>query len=939
MLFTLCLDGTAKTSVAPQKQYDNVRRDSIDRILSRKAEKIAPWVRLASRPFDITNGLKGRHLSIWPSHGRYYNFKTSKWEWQRPQLYGTVEDLFTQSIVIPYLLPMLENAGANIFVPRERDWQENEYIVDNDLALSGFMQHDGMFKWQKAPRAGFGIHRGNYHDGDRPFTEGSALCVQSVTNGNVSKALYKPNIQESGRYAVYVSYQTVDNSVDDAEYIVVHQGKKTIYRVNQQMGSGTWVYLGTFDFDAHASFENYVMVTNNSSRPGRIVTTDAVRFGAGMGNFERNGKTSGVPKAMECARYWVQFAGGPRAAICSKGSSDDYGDDLNCRSLMSNWISYGSPYNPSEHGTKGKGSEECETVTIAESAAKTYLESIDYEHLDSIGKQKADSTAKAISDSITHIPVQVINVARGDVPTGHVPIELQLGVHSDAGYSEDFKTHTGTLSICTMDFNSRLLTSGQERSESFDLACELLYGVSRDIRKVYGDWVTREVFDRNYSETRLPAQPSAILEMLAHQNFADMRLGNDPNFKFTMARAIYKVLLRRLCKQHQMKAVVEPLAPNSFSAASMKSNVLTLTWAETKDSIEESAKPTGYVLYTRVGDMGWDNGTVVKGTEHKMVLRPDKLYRFKVTAINAGGESFPTEELVAMYRTGATKSALIVNGFHRLSSPEVVFNDSIAGFDLNADIGVSYGKTPVWCGLQQVYDRSKVGKGRETGTTDSSLIGRFIAGNDFNYVYDHADAIAQDKSWHIVSMSSECMEGNCDLSQFTMVDVLLGNEKDDHHSLKPYKTFSPSMQEALTNYTAKGGKIFASGSYIASDMQSAEEKAFVNKVLKIDYAGIDRDSLALRTDSLTDNITFSNTPTSVYRHVNSKHYASVSSDIITPANKGAATIMTYPSGQSAAVKSQDTVILGFPFECIKSRKDRIAIMLQIMDYLTIKNNK
>ena len=50
----------------------------------------------------------------------------------RPNLFGTTEDLFTQTIVVPYLIPMLQNAGAIVFTPRERDWQKKEIIVDND---------------------------------------------------------------------------------------------------------------------------------------------------------------------------------------------------------------------------------------------------------------------------------------------------------------------------------------------------------------------------------------------------------------------------------------------------------------------------------------------------------------------------------------------------------------------------------------------------------------------------------------------------------------------------------------------------------------------------------------------------------------------------------------------------------------------------------------
>ena len=32
---------------------------------------------------------------------------------------------------------MLENAGAIVYTPRERDWQRNEVIVDNDTHPQG----------------------------------------------------------------------------------------------------------------------------------------------------------------------------------------------------------------------------------------------------------------------------------------------------------------------------------------------------------------------------------------------------------------------------------------------------------------------------------------------------------------------------------------------------------------------------------------------------------------------------------------------------------------------------------------------------------------------------------------------------------------------------------------------------------------------------------
>ena len=73
----------------------------------------APWVTNLSRPHQVSEGLQGRHLSIGASHGKYYDKSKGRWKWQRPNLFCTTEDLFTQTIVIPYLMPMLENAPVS----------------------------------------------------------------------------------------------------------------------------------------------------------------------------------------------------------------------------------------------------------------------------------------------------------------------------------------------------------------------------------------------------------------------------------------------------------------------------------------------------------------------------------------------------------------------------------------------------------------------------------------------------------------------------------------------------------------------------------------------------------------------------------------------------------------------------------------------------------
>ena len=253
-----------------------------------------PWVKNVSLPYEITEGLQGRHLSLWASHGRYFDKRTLQWEWQRPKLFGTTEDLFTQTIVVPYLIPMLENAGAIVFTPRERAWQREEIIIDNDGNKRNYIEATSHGKWKDTPYAGFAYHDSAYVDNENPFMAGTARMVKATSSkSRYSLASYQPDFPKEGHYAVYVSYQTLDNSIDNAEYTVWHKGERTVFHVNQQMGGGTWVYLGTFAFDQGYSEFNRVTLTNQSNQNG-VVTTDAVRFGGGMGNIKRGESVSGM---------------------------------------------------------------------------------------------------------------------------------------------------------------------------------------------------------------------------------------------------------------------------------------------------------------------------------------------------------------------------------------------------------------------------------------------------------------------------------------------------------------------------------------------------------------------------------------------------------------------------------------------------------------------
>ena len=95
---------------------------------------------------------------------------------QRPRLFCTTEDMFTQSFILPYVIPMLENAGAIVYTPRERDTQKNEIIVDNDTPNASLYLEVGSKKarWTTTSVKGFAQKKAIYKDGENPFTDGTA---------------------------------------------------------------------------------------------------------------------------------------------------------------------------------------------------------------------------------------------------------------------------------------------------------------------------------------------------------------------------------------------------------------------------------------------------------------------------------------------------------------------------------------------------------------------------------------------------------------------------------------------------------------------------------------------------------------------------------------------------------------------------------------------
>ncbi|MBD3225224.1 MAG: xanthan lyase, partial [Caldithrix sp.] len=542
--------------------YDRSRMPQVD-------EPPVPLIRNLSQPYSVTQGLDDRYIALWHSHGWYYEQKYDRWEWQRARVFQTVEDLFPLSFTIPYLMPMLENAGAHVFVPRERDVQTHEVIVDNDQAnpATKYLEEDG---WFAGYTPGFAVGKPPYPSGTNPFQLGSYRQTEAKKQAT-TRIHWIPEIPEKGHYAVYISYHPADSNITDAHYTVNHLGGQTEFLINQQMAGKTWIYLGHFLFGKGVNPQSgSVMLTNAGGEGGRYVTADAVRFGGGMGNIERNGKTSGRPRYVEAARYYLQYAGMPDTLVYNlNGDSIDYNDDYQSRG---EWVNYlkGAPYGPNRN-------REAEGLGI--------------------------------------------------------PIDLSLAFHTDAGTSVS-DTVIGTLSIyCTTGADTtRVFPDSMSRFANRDFADILQTQIVDDIRAQYDTvWTRRPLWDRGYSEAYRPNVPAALLELLSHQNFLDMKFGLDPRYRFDVSRSIYKSMLKFLAHQYQTDYVVQPLPVSHFQAVFSANREVTLNWQPVSDPLEPTAEPDRYVVYTREEGKGFDNGVLTDKPQYTIQnLDPGKIYSFKV---------------------------------------------------------------------------------------------------------------------------------------------------------------------------------------------------------------------------------------------------------------------------------------------------------------------
>lgn len=879
-----------------------------------------PFVRDLDPNRHYSKGLDGNIIAMWQSHGWYFEPKLNRWEWQRARVMQTVEDLYTQSYVMPFLNPMLENAGAYVWDPRERDTQNVEMIVDNDghLAQNGYHEHNGKESWKSSGNAkGFAYKQKEYKDFENPFEDGSYRHVKVCNNEHkASLAQWDVDVPATGDYAIYVSYRSVENSSKDALYIIKTLDGERRMTIDQTMGGGVWVYLGHFRL-AKGENHNVVTLSNYSEKGEGVVTADAIKVGGGMGNIvrrpalptEENKRLaaeqentaylgeegidykytpSNRPRYVEGARYFLQWSGFPHEVYSTSNGINDYTDDYRCRGEWVNYLAGGSSVLPGKPGLR-------------------------------------------------------------------LPVDMSMAFHSDAGTTMNDDI-IGTLGIyCTKKNGQNFgrMEDGTPREMSRNLTNMIVTQIVNDVRAKYEpNWTRRGMWDKSYYEARVPEVPAILLELLSHQNFADMKYGLDPSFRFTVSRAIYKGILKFIATRDGRDYTVQPLPVKSFSIEKVSDNYFMLSWKPTRDELSDcGAMPTKYIVLERKGlDGGFQEIAITDDEMYATHIDDHEIHSYKIVAMNDGGRSFPSETLSLGVAKNSKGMVMVINDFTRVSAPDWFDCGKLAGFADEKDHGVPYIKQYNFLGSQFEFRRDQPWRDDDAGGFGASRSGyetTVIAGNTFDYPAIHGASILK-AGYSFVSSSALAVDkGELQLVGYDAVDLIAGKQKETQVGRgavpSKYKIFTPGLISALTSFAHRGGNILLSGAYVGTDIWDNG---------KVDQNAVSFAKEVLGYEFLTDQASGQGKVYTVQsRHkaiadghqwtfaskLNTEVYAAESPDGIKASDSRGATIARYsenniPAGVAVNAGSYRTVVLGFPIETVTDASQRDEIIGSALNF-------
>lgn len=391
-----------------------------------------------------------------------------------------------------------------------------------------------------------------------------------------------------------------------------------------------------------------------------------------------------------------------------------------------------------------------------------------------------------------------------------------------------------------------------------------------------GDWTSRGHRTAAFSEvnpSHNDEMPAALIELAFHDHPVDVELLKDPAFRRDASRAMARAIIRYYAERDGQDAVFPPEPPEAVSVLHDADGALVAAWSDGPTAAPWGDAPTAWRVQTSSDGLSWSNG--IDTAQRRLALPVavgDTLF-VRVSALNSGGISFPSEVLGGRRSPDGTAPALVVPAFDRLDSSLLPWGD-VGG---------------------------RVGEVRRGDL-------RHI--NRFDGVVAHGAAITA-AGWYWESASDEAA-GALPAGGWPLVVWAAGEESTRDES------FSETQQAWVRAHLEAGGALWSSGSEVLWDLDhrgSAADQAFALDVLGATMAADDSESTRVTGEDVWADLRLD----FGWEHGDTLpvEYPDVLGTERTP-------VARYESGGVAAALGDGVLHMGFPFETIGDPAARAA---------------
>ena len=357
---------------------------------------------------------------------------------------------------------------------------------------------------------------------------------------------------------------------------------------------------------------------------------------------------------------------------------------------------------------------------------------------------------------------------------------VYLSWHSNAGGGVGTSTYTYEGS------------SGASVTGSTDLGARVQDELVSAFRALWvSDWTDRGTRTAAFSEVspyHNPDMPAALVELAFHDSDFDVEYLKEPEFRRDASRAMARGIVRYFADRDGISADFLPEPPSAVSVVHEGGDLL-VRWTDGPAGDPFGDPPTSWTVYTSTDGRSWDNGTPTNERSLVLDLAPGETRFVRVSASNAGGESFPSEVLGARRMPEGIPPVLVVAAYDRLDSGQLTWED-----------------VPVLGELQRMTDLRRL--------------------NAFNAVARQGRAIHA-ANWYFDSTSDDLLS-TIELAQYQAVIWLAGEESTEDES------FNDTQQTLLRGYWEAGGTLWTSGSEVLWDLDyrgTESDRAFAVEVL------------------------------------------------------------------------------------------------------------